>query len=74
LNNRTGLVWVDAVPLLRAEQAKLRSTKKKLSVAEERLRLHTQSDEPEYRLWFNATFAKRLSGLRETPERSSRNA
>lgn len=66
------IVWVDATPLLVAARAKLRATQKKLSLAEERVRLHTQSDEPDYQRWFTATFSERLAELRELYEKLAR--
>jgi hypothetical protein len=59
-----GLIWIDARPLLKEEQTKLRLSKRKLSVAEERLKLHKQSDEPQYQNWFNVTFSERLGEIR----------
>jgi hypothetical protein len=59
-----GLIWIDASPLLKAEQTKLRSVRNKLSASEERVRLHKQSDEPTYQLWFSARFAERLGEIR----------
>lgn len=66
------IVWVDATPFLVAARAKLRATQKKLSLAEERVRLHTQSDEPDYQRWFTATFSERLAELRELYEKLAR--
>jgi hypothetical protein len=66
------LVWVDATPLLLAARAKLRATQKKLSAAEERVRLHKQSDEPDYQRWFTLTFAERLAEVRELYEKLAR--
>lgn len=60
----TALIWIDGAPLLRDEQTKLRQTKKKLSAAEERLKLHQETDEPQYRIWFNTAFAERLGEIR----------
>jgi len=52
-----------------AARAKLRATQKKLSTAEERVRLHKQTDEPDYQRWFNITFAERLAEIRELYEK-----
>lgn len=71
-NSSKALVWVDATPLLLAARAKLRASQQKLTVAEERLRIHKQSDEPEYHRWFTSTFADRLMEMRELYEKLAR--
>ncbi len=63
------LIWIDATPLLQAARAKLRATQAKLSVADERVRLHKQSDEPDYQRWFTMTFSERLAEMRELYEK-----
>lgn len=49
----------------------MRATQVKLSAAEERVRMHKQTDEPDYQRWFNATFSERLAEIRELYEKLS---
>ena len=65
----SALIWIDATPLLTEARARLRATQAKLSTAEDRVRLHKQTDEPEYQRWFNATFSERLGEIRELYEK-----
>ncbi len=58
------VIVIDNGPILLAEQERLRTTKKKYDVVNERLVLHQKYDEPQYQQWFNANFGIELSNIR----------